>query len=358
MKISTTLLLVFLLIGIMGCTNKEVLTTDNPLDLFNKNHKLQGEVIPLDKELLGMPAYRMVKLDSLLIILDWINTDDKFLFIVDLKNNRLLGKIVQVGWGPNEFSLIEGVKVNSAGNKVNFMDPNKKQFFDLDLTRFLENPAKPVAPKLIMTLRDANNNLTAYTDVLQVNDNIFIGFGPQSGEGMFSIIDASGTVIKDLYAFPDNGPGVDNVIAGQIYYGEIHKQPSGNRIACVAQPGLLGILEYAGNDNLTIITQFETLKPSFTLSEKGPIRKRDSKLGYVTSSVSDRYIYVGYDDQPVQQSGASCKYILVFDWDGNPKVLLELDHRIVAFTVDEEEKAIYAVANMPEPKIITYSIEL
>ena len=352
------ILIVFFIVGCLGCTNKETLVTnDDPLELFENGKKIKGEIVHLDKEMLGMPAYRMVKMDSLLLILDWLNVDDKFLFVVDLKNKKLLKKIIRVGWGPNEFSLLEGIKKNDIiGNKINFMDPNKKQYFELSSSELLGN-TDMVAPKLVVTFKDDNNALTSYTDVLQISDDNYIGYAPQSGEAMFSIVDSSGSVTKNLHQFPGLGAGIDNSIAGQIYYGEIHKQSSGNRIACVAQPGLLEILEYKDNQ-LEIISQFETIMPSFTLRENRPIKKGDSKMGYVFSSVSEKYIYIGYDDKPMQQSGASCKYVLVFDWEGKPKTLLELDHSIVAFTVDEDDSKIYAVANIPEPKIITYSIEL
>ena len=351
-------LLMYILVSCLGCTNKNTLiTNEDPLELFDDSKKIKGEIVHLDKEMLGMPAYRMLKLDSLLLILDWVNADDKFLFVVDLKNRNLLKKILKVGWGPNEFSLIVGIKFNDIlRDKIDFMDPNKKQFFELSSSAFLGN-TDVVAPKLVATFKDGNDALTAYSDVLQITDDSYVGYAPATGEGMFSIIGSSGTTIKDLHQFPDLGAGIDNSIARQIYFGEIHKQPSGNRIACIAQPGLLSIVEYEDN-NLDIVTQFETVKPSFTINENRPVKKRDSKMGYIISSVSKKYIYIGYDDKPMQPSGASSKYVLVFDWEGNPKTLLELDHPVVAFTVDADDSKIHAVTNIPAPKIITYSIDL
>lgn len=352
-------LLMYILVSCLGCTNNETLiTNDDPLTLFDKVKMIKGQVLHLDKEMLGMPAYRITQLDSLLIIYDYQKVDDKFLFVVDLNNKKLLKKILKVGWGPNEFSLLQGIKTNDiVGNKINFMDPNKKQFFELSSSALLGN-TDVVAPKLVTTFKDENNVLTSYTDVLQISDDNYVGYAPATGEAMFSIIDSSGSVIKNLHQFPRLGAGIDNSIARQIYYGEIHKQPSRNRIACVAQPGLLSILDYKDN-NLKIVIQFETIKPSFTLKENNrAVRKRDLKMGYVISSVSEKYIYIGYDDKPMQQSGASCKYVLVFDWEGNPKTLLELDHPVVAFTVDADDSKIHAVTNIPAPKIITYSIDL
>ena len=351
------------LIGVIicGCSGTPEKTYNenlsDPLDLFNKSHKLQGEVITLDKELVGMPAYRMTKLDSLLVIYDWQKANESFLFVVNIQKKKLIDKIIRLGWGPCEFSLLTSIKSDRKRRVINFMDPNKKQLYELKLNE-LDGGGHP-CPEDVATFRDNYGETTNFIDVLKFDSNYLIGFGPASGDAMYSIMNASGNIIKNQHDFPKI-QGVDNQFLSEIYFGDIIKNPAGNRIACVAQPGLLQIAEFK-DEALKIIHSFESIKPIVSIVDNRAALSKNTKIGYVTSSATQKYIYVAYDDKTKQESltsGVSCKYILVFDWDGNPHAVYELDYPIVAFTVDEEEKAIYAVANIPEPKIIRYDIGL
>lgn len=361
--------LVFLVFAsICSCSLEKENKTNiqEPLSLFENSKTLEGEVVELDKDLIGFPAYRITQMDSLLVMYDYRKAGEKFLFVVDINEKKLIKKILNVGWAPCEFSLLLGLKTDNEKKNIHFMEPNKRQFFNLSFNDLWLDSIQNPCPELITTFLDENGEKTSFADVLKTNDGYYLGLGPDTKQSMFSVLDPSGKVVKNLFDFPDLGVDVSeqdmNYYASYIYNGQINKQPSGSKIAYVLQPGLLGIADMK-DDSLKIINQFETIKPLVEIRGRRAVKKKEAKMGYVLSYVTQKYIFVGLCGKTLQETattgeGASSEHILVFDWEGNPIVSYALNYPVMGFTVDEKNEIVYAVSNIPEPKIIKYTLDL
>lgn len=354
---------VLLAFNLCSCAYEKEIQTNDPLTLFEEIEDLKGELIELDKELLGLPGGRVVQLDSILVVYDVQKANDKFLFVIDVKNGKLLKKIVDVGWGPCEFSLLRGIKTYNDGQAIHLMDPNKKQLFELLSREILVDSIKRPCPELITTFTEEGIGNTSFTDVIKVDENYLLGFGSRSSDSMFTVLSSSGKVIKNTLSFPILEGNYANKarLANQIYFGQINKQPNGSKIACVASPGLLGIFNFS-EGNLNVVRQFETLKPSFGLLEERIIKDKDAKIGYSESWVTRDNIYIGYCSTTYMDAVSSgnnfnCDFLLAFDWDGNPTKCYKLDYPIDGFAVNEKTKTLFGITNTPEPKVVKYELE-
>src|SRR5690606_30617159 len=139
-------------------------------------------------------------------------------------------------------------------------------------------------PEDIATFRDIYGETTNFIDFFKFVINHLIGLGPPSGDEMYSIMVNQGIMIKNNHDFPKI-QGVANQFLSEIYFGDIIKNPLADRIACVAQPGLLQIADFKDED-LKIIHSFESIKPLVNIADNRAALTKDTKIGYVTSSAT------------------------------------------------------------------------
>lgn len=75
-----------------------------------------------------------------------------------------------------------------------------------------------------------------------------------------------------------------------------------------------------------------------------------TKIGFECIYTSNSYIYsllngiIGHELKNPNIQEPYTKNISIFDWEGNPKTLIQTDHMMNALCLDETEQTIYAVA--------------
>ncbi len=355
------LFFLFIIQLLVSCNkNKEL---GSPLEFFDTKIELKGELIELDKEFLGLPCYNLALYDSIILIADFNSVDGKFLFVVDIKNHKLLKKIINVGWGPSEHSLITNITVDKPNGRILFHEPNKKKMYSMLMQDILHSDSLANFTKEEFDLVDSFNEPTSYYKIIyDDNSKRYIGYGNYSDSCMYSLINATGAVINSGCMYPTfpNSDSYDQRFIRNLFYGNITS--SGNRACCVAQPGFFEIVEING-DSISTICRKMFLLPEFTAmnmnNHQVPKVKRERLLGFVNVVSNTKEIYTTFSTNTMQeviQSGSSLsKDLLVFDWDGNPVKHYILDHGIIGFVLDG--KTIYAITNAPEPKLVKYVLD-
>lgn len=351
MKVFIVLNTIILTVILSSCSN------ENKSSNTEFKRDIKAKIVELNDQLMGMPAYRSTIVEDHFIIYDWIKSDDKFLFDIDLKRNVLNKKILDVGWGPCEFSTIKGI-TSISKTEFGFQEPNKKKFFSVKIDQLKDDQGCPTE---LVEFFDNNGENVNFTDVVPLND-IYIGFGVFNNSKMYSVHDSNGQYLNSYIDYPEIGIGVNPedlpLLNKQLHFGNLNKHPSKNRVACITRAGLLSIVDLEGLELKSVFSEM-LLTPKFTWQGNRLKRDKDSEIGFILGAVSENYIYIGIDRRTMNEAkkdGNSCAEFLVFDWNGNEISRLYADKPLCAMSFDLNRLKLYGISNLPEPTLVYYDM--
>ena len=128
-----TVIVICIIIFVMSCRDKTEF--DRFEQMFSKNIKLKGEILPHADDLLGNPSDIRVS-DSLLIFLDPIS--DTHLIAVNKNHPDSAFRFLPKGRGPNEYGLIRGFELDLYKN-ICFFDDNSNNYIETPIALNNEN---------------------------------------------------------------------------------------------------------------------------------------------------------------------------------------------------------------------------
>ncbi|ASB49379.1 BF3164 family lipoprotein [Alkalitalea saponilacus] len=272
--------------------------------------------------------------------------EDGYWIIILTKNGELVDKKFKRGRGPNEV-----LQAGSSG-----LINNKFWIFDRGLGRiwftndFLEKES------------DLTSN-TVDLKVLQVryvDDASVITFGSTGTNNKYDIYDFNANMIlrglgnlNTLSRLIDVNTSANEEWSPQpeklFFEGDYKVKP--DRTKFVAGCYWFDVIEIYNitGELIKAIRGPLNLNPNFKIFRNndyaGVDRPPHTRIGYTYISCSDKYIYAGFSGKRIMENSPfHFEKIYVFNWEGESIAILNLNHSIRSFVVDEEEKSIYAVS--------------
>lgn len=99
--------------------------------------------------------------------------------------------------------------------------------------------------------------------------------------------------------------------------------------------------------------------PDGNTSGYSVINDGNSPKCFTDLAVTNNHVYALYSGRTFKEHQLSYReseYLFVYDWNGEKIKSCHLDIPISCFCIDEKEKKIYAIANLPDPTLVTFTL--
>lgn len=335
---------------ISSCKNKN---EDKFTSCFDQTttYSIKSKPVKLqESELVFSSMFKISYIDHLLLVSE-IKDPEYEMKIVDLKKGtiRNLGRR---GNGPDE------IKYRGSNFSI---EPQKKTFCVID----------------------GNNYLVYRTDSIKDNKDLpFSRFTLDVKEGQFmESTYFNGNVIGGLH---DKRFGLYNVKSKRMiekysYAKTLPKGALNNQAFFLNHPvknlaayfyyksAIFGIITISDNDiNVNEKIYWKTDNEEILDGHERKItHKKDQFNGFISSTASDKYIYVLYSGKSLNVKSLDelteaylSKYVYVFDWKGNPVKKYELDQEVRSIAIDQNDATLYAGSyKNNEPHLIQFNLK-
>lgn len=267
--------------------------------------------------------------DSILIIPD-VNRDT-MLFFYNIHSGELIKNIGIQGKGPGELTLPTNFSMNYSRKILHIFDYAKKSVIRYNIKRIL-NDTPPFFDELSLSAP-----LLEEGSVCFLRDSLYL-----SSNNMHRLVIATtrhGVETNDDYfPLPAMTPRLWNTFL-QSWSG-YSTNPSGDKYVCATSLG--GIIEiYNLVPEIKLSKRLLFFEPLFTHDRNKIVPAPEAIYGFRSLFASDHYIYatVFAKQNPTRYPDL----IWLFDWEGNPIASIKCPYEISNFTVDENNKKIYAI---------------
>ncbi len=338
----------------ISCRHIKSQYPEDPLDYFDKQVKIRPDVV-LNLERYGiLKPNRILKDDSLLIVQN--QDQDRFISVVNLHSGRK-NDLIPLGSGPREVLSLTSLS-RFGVSSVSAIDYQTGRFITVDLSRYDRLPENVVD---FCQLNNKDRNLA----MAVIGSSVFtVGFYK---EGRYRIHDLKSGKSRTFLSYPGHPESkqMSGLLNSILYASNTLKlSPDGKKLACANLQG--AILDICRVDQqhqrIDSVTRLVFYYPKADLSETGSVPvayHRDNKLAFCDMDVSNTAIYALYSGKTFEEAGLKMEYadnLLVFDWQGRPKVMYKLKIPLTCITYDEKENAIYGVGYQPEAVLVRYRL--
>ncbi len=292
--------------------------------------------------------------DSILIVKD--DELDYLFKVIDIRQDQLIKQFGKIGEGPCELgpsSIIS--KSGEDGNMIGIFEMQTREFQEFYFDSILESEGDPPCIPF-------QGNFDYESRVIyKLKGNYFIG--TPKGENLYALF-LGNKIVQAIGQFPfyDQFKGVDPMNLDMAFQNKLILHPT--------KPLALGtsvfsfnmdILELKNEDQLTIKKSLHFWPPEFEASTEAnkfyAAIKKENRFGNVSTDVSGNFIYVLYSDQPWEYLfPIKSNRVLVYDWDGNPVKILELDQEVSMIAVNEKDE--FMVGYVDDGKANLFRFEL
>ncbi len=198
--------------------------------------------------------------------------------------------------------------------------------------------------------------------VVQLEENLFVGAGP--GLKPYALLSGNKIVqaIGEL-PFQDQFQGIDPRNLDLAYQNRIIKHPTKPLVLGTSSFSFnMDIFELQDNDTLSLKKSLHFWPPEFEPSTEPnkffAAMKEENRFGNVSTSVSENFIYVLYSDEPWKfQFPIKSKRVLVYDWDGNPVSILELDQEVNMLAAHENDDYLIGYLDDGQANLFRFDME-
>ena len=325
----TYLLMLLAALCLISCKSntKKVKT----IEKFPQTIYLNGKGIVTDelnnmKEIIGI-------CDSIIIL---SNYKDTFNFYLINKNNfKVINKAVKRGRGPMEVPWNSGTFLDSTKKILHVSSKAKPHLLSFHVKSLLQKELNP--PDKSIKIPD---NYNSYTQIQLINDSIIA----LNGSKKYSVIliNKKGKEIKKLGKLPSKPEGIkavhySNMNVNDFTYNSYRKQ------LATGFYRMDKIVSY----NLNGEKEFETKGPGDSKADYDKLYKSVEKKAYFSIKSDKNFIYALYSGRIGHKALSKAKTlnnikrlypktIHVFDWEGNPKLEVNLRQECRDFTIDRE----------------------
>lgn len=289
---------------------------------------------------------QLLKIDSLILINDF--SGDSLIHIFDIKNRQLMGKMVSVGNGPNEF--LSPLEIQSTDSNLYIFYRQTSFLYSIPCSEISEGSKN--MEKLFQVSDGANH-------LYPLSDDVFISSGFY--QKPYALIDKKGEFFKEFGEYPAYWDGEDEipVNARAMFHQTSFLKHSGSQRFLTYSSHIIEIYDDVLNPDGPILVKnkligkynYKYIDGDMLSAEKGA----DVERGIVYVAGSREYIYVVYDRNKEMNKDKGSQ-ICIYDWDGNPVELLQFNKSISCLVIDEKENRGYVIASDPDDSLMYFDL--
>lgn len=325
-----------LLIVLFSCSESKVPSveiTDVAWDILDS-----VEFESFDEDILIPYPISMFITDSLIIIQDYQGGKD-FFYALDRFNGAQVMTFAHKGRGNEEvISTSINYLLSDASDTVWIYDDTRKRLMEFNIR------GRNVVLNSKQTIVDIEKHSKGWVkDIYQIKDNAFFSMGCSG------VFDDNRFLISEgnNHTACVKNPNMDRYLSekdklSDLFYGpSFFKVNKRNKKAAFGtyKGGLLQIFDLAKLPREIVTDTTLLLCAPF----EGTDNQREIRFGFEDVFVTDKYIYALYNGKTNAENEYFAKDILVFNWDGTPKIRLLSDIYLKCLCVDERAKEIFAI---------------
>ena len=319
----------------------------DPMSMFNEKHYLTGELLNVEANKLNSYG-RMILFDNDCLIKE--NLRGEYLLEKIFYDRDSIVPIAFKGNGPNEYLHLSLIQKKDRESYLVF-DVFKKAVYTHDLLENISDTVKFEQPVFhIASIKDRYVANSFHSD------------------SRYSVFDCFGKLNNSFGEFPDDGINIPLKRKHFAYQGLMASNDSLGCIVSISYSGTIMEfykLEESNAKPIRLLHQTFPLYEDASTNKITSVRhKKDNIFGYVDICSSTKYIYALYSGKQVasQIEGQStekvrrCKQILVYDWEGNPKYILNTDKELMNIAVSDNDSYLIALGWDDDYKLYRFDL--
>lgn len=269
--------------------------------------------------------------------------------IYNIKDKTVL-HTVPVGQGPNEATAITLLKTYK-NNSISFRNWGTQTIQELQIDPYSGQI------KTIVDLPSESRVLNLFE-----TKDYYIGSGVLA-EKRFIRIHKQDDEYSYEIDFPDNElvAGLNQLQKSVVFNAiRLEPKPDGKKFVTFMD-GLMDIYDIK-DTGFELTHSKEYFYPKFKISSEqfgAPATfSRDAIMGYYSGTADNNYIYILYSTYTYAENmaeGNGCKYLLIYDWEGNPIKAYQLEKPIGDITIDNDGN-FYSLGFNPEAIVYKYNM--
>lgn len=283
---------------------------------------------------------------SVLAITD--TQSDSLIHFVDIEKQKAIQKAGSLGQGPNEFTMITSLNPGK-NHSFHLYDPNKRTLYQMDSTTDGTSftPLFHIDSLMHYEVRPLADHSNVATGIYEKN--------------RFRLVDAQGQIKKSFGEWPYRDEKEKNLsgrVKAQAYMGGLTVSPSGTKfLSYVATADILSFYQLEKGE-IQLVKENCLTYPDYAYNDPSSSFRGTSPkapLTYLAAASTEKHVYVLYSGKSTDKYDLGAfngKMIYVYNWDGEKVAELKSDQDLSCLCVSPNGKAIYTIANMPEPTLV------
>jgi hypothetical protein len=277
---------------------------------------------------------------------------DTLKHVIDIKANKYIKRIGQNGLGPGEITMVHRFQKDREKGNFWVYDAEQKRYakYNLSSNSTLSEIHFRQTENLFLAIEMVWSSDSTWMTNRADKEEKFVEFNTKgeiiqtfgSWEGMLDVKDVPYSVVS------------------YIHQGVLAADPERKRFVKVGVArDYIEILEKETGKIISVRGP-EQFVPEFEVHYSGgypfPILPGNTPTFYTSCEPRSKFIFTKYfgKDSQLYNEGIMDNRILVFDYEGNIIRGFDLDHYLLSFTVDEENRIIYGITYDAEPNIVEF----
>lgn len=301
----------------------------------------------LDLDTLDIVPIQIEVFDGVLISRN--RADEKLFTIVDLKKKAKVADYVDVGQGPEDM-----LYPSFAGYDNDYIYISDDQTSTVNIYRLndmLGDNGLHSVKKVALGKRLISGSIRL--------KNGYIGsvYDPEWSHYFFN---ENGEVTDSIRAYPNIGEELTTMEKLNTFMNKVATNGKDRIAICYMNTDLIDFRDNEGkllkrlNGPKQFMTRFEEVENRGMISSKIVGGSQEAFMN--PKNINDELwvLYSGINSKDPDYE-YSYNYILTFGWNGNLRQAYHLDHGVFDFTVDVQNKVIYAITDTPDTHILTFN---
>lgn len=294
----------------------------------------------------------MAVLDSFLICSDLRTT--KILHVINIRSNKYLGQILTRGKGKGECLSVANILPTSEKNMFWAYDITLGKLLKIDIRKALKDKSYLGEKEYILS-----DLAKAAKSPNWINDSLFVSCSYKIGDSRFYYFNDQSKIIKKVGQLPAAfkewpKPSREQKLnlRSMAFKANIERHPSSN-IFVVAYNTADRIEYYKGSTLKKIIIGPDQFQPVYDFREEGqgiftPVSSFETRYAHMQIFSTNKHFFSLYSGGNNFQTCGS--KILVFDWNGNPQSIWQLDKKCCSFAVFEKNDTVIRIYSVDTSK--------
>ena len=311
---------------------------------------LQHEVFSGEELMIGNIRTMALVSDSTLV---FVNKQSDVLFqVVDCKS-KIWMELGSHGQGPDDFLMPTSLKGYS-DNRFSFWDINRKRYSSVTFSLETSN--------VLFGHHFTSDDSFLHYEILPIIGNHFVSSGIYENHRLM-VLDEMGRIMKGFGEIPARDVHEENIsgnIRSEVYQGKMAVSPSGKKVVhALLRSDIISFYEVTSDGELQLTSENIGSYPEYSY-DTGAM-KLTAPIHHIDVSATEKYVYVLYSGrnyQNLKDRAFLSDRVDVYDWNGQLIKHLKLDVDIKLMCVTEDDRKIYAITYLPDPTIVSFSLDI